>query len=223
MKDLIDRRAKRDRELFYVEVHTEQHGPYTICRRKKLYGVYAGGTEVFPIVFDQIRIVDTSLFGMRIGEKWALADTAKRLTPFEYSDFKLLPGGFVEIESVSTGKKGIFSVGKWKEVVVPVYDEIGHVTAAPLVWAREGRTYDYVSLSDGHTINFAPLRLAYDTAGVMAGLSESGPVVVLDSEGRASDEERRRAVIEAGGHLLLQNFSKRLEHIIDVYGNILNL
>lgn len=65
--------------------------------------------------------------------------------------------------------------------------------------------------------------MAYDTLYGMFGKDEFGKISYFEESGIENNIELRKAVSEAGGYLSLTNLAFRVEDVIDVYGNILNI
>ena len=104
------------------------------------------------------------------------------------------------------------------------YDEMSQtVQTTQYRWIREGRFYHFVHREDGYVVRAAGLVLAYDTDEGMFGVNENGRVVCINPDGSVNPAILREMVICAGGHLSLCNHDYHIEHIIDVYGNILNV
>ena len=104
------------------------------------------------------------------------------------------------------------------------YDEMSQtVQTTQYCWIREGRYYHFVHREDGTVVRASGLIFAYDTDEGMFGINENGRVVCVNSDGSVNSSFLRQMVILAGGHLSLCNHDHHIEHIIDVYGNILNV
>lgn len=104
------------------------------------------------------------------------------------------------------------------------YDEMSQtVQTTQYRWIREGRFYHFVHREDGYVVRAAGLVLAYDTDEGMFGVNENGRVVCINPDGSVNSAFLRQIVMRAGGHLSLCNHDYHIEHIIDVYGNILNM
>lgn len=90
-------------------------------------------------------------------------------------------------------------------------------------WIREGHFYHFIHRETGSYVRVTGLIMAYDTDEGMFGINENGRVVCIDSDGLTNAMNLRQAVMRAGGYLALCNHGYHIEHIIDVYGNILNI
>lgn len=90
-------------------------------------------------------------------------------------------------------------------------------------WIKDGNHYHFIHREMGIFVRAIGLIFAYDTDEGMFGVNEHGRVVCLNSDGSINMILLRQMVIDAGGHLSLCNHDYHIEHVIDVYGNILNI
>lgn len=224
-EELIKKRTDQAGDLFFIdETIVWTDGKFEIRKRKKLYGIYLNDTEVFPIVFDEVAHMGGNLFEVKISQFKAIADTSsRRLSSFDYSLFEILSDDYVKVTARKTSMEGVLSANDLRIILPLSFDEVGRFVKPDLIWVRKGNCYDYVNVRDGRIMNVCPLTLVYDNVEGMAGLNDAGHAVILNNEGRADGKLLRDIVMKAGGHLVLQNYKKKIEHIIDVYGNILNI
>lgn len=104
------------------------------------------------------------------------------------------------------------------------YDEVSQsVQDMQYRWIRSGKNFHFIDQHDGTVIRATGLIMAYDTDEGMFGVNENGRVVCLNPDGLVSTIRLHQKVMEYGGHLALCNHDYHIEHIIDVYGNILNI
>lgn len=223
--ELIKKRADQARDLFFIdETIVWANEKVEVRKKKKFYGIYLNGTEIFPIVFDEVSFIGRSFFEVRILHFKAIADVAsKRLSSFDYAYFEILSDQYVKAAERETSKEGVLAVDGWRIILPFSFDEVGRFVQPDILWVRNGNCYDYVNVRDGRIMNVCPLRLVYDNVEGMAGLNGAKRVVALGQDGRVNGTMLREMVMEAGGHLVLQNYKEKIEHIIDVYGNILNI
>ena len=57
----------------------------------------------------------------------------------------------------------------------------------------------------------------------MFGKNENGTISLFEESGIYNVIRLRQMVCEAGGYLTLTNYTYNIQHVIDVYGNILNI
>ena len=104
------------------------------------------------------------------------------------------------------------------------FDEISHtIQTTQYRWLREGNYYHFIHRETGVLIRAIGLVMAYDTDQGMFGVNENGRVVCINKDGSINTTFLRQSVVNAGGYLSLCNHDYHIEHIIDVYGNILNI
>lgn len=104
------------------------------------------------------------------------------------------------------------------------YDEISRtVQRTRYQWVRKGGFYYFIHRETGRLVCTTRLLMAYDTDEDMCGIDEDGRVICLNPDGSVNAERLRQMVIHAGGYLALCNHDRHIEHVIDVYGNILNI
>lgn len=91
------------------------------------------------------------------------------------------------------------------------------------IWAKRGRFYDYIHRASGAVISLPGIIMAYDTQYGIFGLDEYNRVCKFNENGLGCHWDLRQSVKKQGGYLTLHNHTYNIEHIIDIYGNILNV
>lgn len=225
IEDILAERSKKNKEIFYVDSKViSSYLDYELIRKKHYIGIRYGKEDIFEPIYDKIEILDNTTCILCINDTWAIADLNKGIihTKFSYSEVKSNLDNFLSIKDFN-GKQGLYDTLQKKEFLKTNYDEIGTPTGVEFIWTRAGNKYDFVEQESGKIISVMGLSIAYDSPNGMFGLSNyNNKVIRFNRDGYESSWLLREAVMKAGGYLRLQNHSHRVEHIIDVYGNILN-
>lgn len=224
IEETLARRTKENEDMFFVKaVPVTQAGNYTVIRRRKLFGLTdSTGTEVLIPIYDSIKVFDNDMALVAVGTDGALfrLPSGKRLTEFRYSKAGYENGLLVLFSS--DGTRSYFNPDNGCSIGSG-YDRVSsYPNALGFRWAMRGRCFDYVSDNGGHKVSLPTVTMAYDCDEGLFGLGGFGTVKCFANDGTEDFLKLRRIVIENGGHLSLQNKDLAIEHIIDVYGNILN-
>ncbi len=224
IEETLGRRTKENEDLFFVKaVPVTQAGNYTIVRRRRLSGLTdSAGTEILIPIYDGIEFLDDGMAFVTVGTEGALfrLPSGKRLTEFRYSKAGYENGLLVLFSS--DGTRSYFNPDN-DCCICSGYDRVSsRPNALGFRWAMRGRCFDYISDNGGRKVSLPTVTMAYDCDEGLFGLGEFGTVKCFTDDGTEDFLKLRRIVIENGGHLSLQNIDLAIEHIIDVYGNILN-
>lgn len=226
IQSCLQERIKQDAQLFFVDIVnvSSAHG-MDVVRRKKRFGISIEGKVVLPPVFDGVEVLTNRALVLLFEGKYAIYDIMQKqyLTQFDilsYSKedtyYKLCrdANDFVLYDSernrLLQGKRG--------------YTEYNlRQKNTEFIWAKRGHFFDYIERCTGTLYSLPGVVMAYDTDKGMFGQDEYGKVFLFNENGVENPDMLRKIVIEAGGYLTLINFTYNVEHIIDVYGNIVNI
>ena len=226
INELYLNRLQKDKELFYVEIlPIETTFGVKLIRRKKLYGICCGTEQIAAPVFDEVILLSISIADVRIQERHALFDlnTKKLISKFLYERIEKAENWLILyrpecriviydlIESHFLVEDSSYEAYNLKD------------NTTEYIWARRGKYYDYINRKTGRLHTLPGIIMAYDTLHGLFGLGNYRKIMYFDECGVPKPADLRRIVLEAGGHLVLNNFTYNIQHIIDVYGNILNI
>ncbi len=223
---IIKRRKKIDAELFFVDtIIVSSMGNIDIIKKKKFYGVSLNDEIIISPIYDEIVIITDSIVSMRIENRISLYDIIRKkpITEFDYTSLAQV-GTYCKLNKNSdyfilydTQNGKMFNIdGYYEEYNLKhLYTEY--------CWVRKGRFYDYIHRQSGKRISLPGIIMAYDTEFGMLGKDEFGKVSYFEETGVENNLKLRELVSQAGGYLTLINYTYNVEHIIDVYGNILNI
>ena len=218
-------REQKDDNLFYVNtiiVHSQDG--FDIIKKKKFYGVSANGDIILQPIFDEIIILTSSTISAKICDYIALYSSDKKawITHFKYTLIDKIETYY----RLFVDAKSFVLFDTLSNKVLPninSYDEFNlKQRNTEYCWARKGRFYDFIHRQSWKCISIPAMVMAYDTDCGMFGMDENGTVSLYDKTGRKNNFELRKIVLKEGGYLALFNYTYNIEHVIDVYGNILN-
>ena len=224
----IENRLKRNENLFYVEpVTVSSTDGLSIIRRKKYFGIKKNNTILIEPMYDNIFLFSENWADVTIKGVHNLLNIAqgKFVSDFQYSSLDIsyhtcIMKSFEDsnINSVYDLKRDTFIIenGTYEEY------NLKHASTEYL-WARRGKFYDFIHRESGRIISLPGIEFAYDTSEGMIALSEKEKVCCFNESGLEDVQLLRRIVSDSGGYLVLHNFTYNIQHIIDIYGNILNL
>lgn len=226
IQNIIKKRYKYDSELFFVDTHiVSAELDVNVIKKKQLYGIELNSEIILPPIFDEIILLTHSIAAIKIEDRISLYDIRENMpiTGFSYKSMQCI-GSYWKLYEDSrkfilfdTIKDKIFkSDGR--------YDEYNlRCEHTEYFWARRGTYFDYIHRGTGKCISLPGIIMAYDTETRMFGKNENGTISLFDDTGIENAVELRKIVCEAGGHFTLTNYTYNIQHIIDVYGNILNI
>lgn len=221
---LIARQAIDD-GLFYVALQTVcQAGRYAVVKRNKYKGLTYEERLLLSPIYDDISVLDNRIAVVLVEGLKAVYLLAEHrlITDFDYSEIALADNDAYLLLTTPSNKLGVLDVKRQSWAALPAYDEISNNLSSEYVWVRNGPFYHFVNFHTGNYYGMPGLIMAYDTLSGMFGMNDSHKVSCYRENGIADTESFRNAVIQHGGHLVLQNTRRRIEHIVDIYGNILN-
>lgn len=222
---VINERKKRDADLFFVDVIVigYEYG-YEYTKRKKYYGLSLNGVTVIEPIYDKVVCLSTETVALQIYDKIAV---------FSIKDSEFIS----QFDYVDISKDGIYWKLKNTSNTISLYDidknqflgDFGYSAYgirqinSQYFWAKRGKFFDYIKRETGQVISLPGIIMAYDTQYGMFGKDELGKISYFEESGIENVSKLRKVVSEAGGYLTLTNLVFRVEDIIDVYGNILNI
>lgn len=224
IRNILDERKKRDDNLFFLPMNAVFVAEeLMVVKRKCHFGLqHTDKKEILPTVFDEIRILYANLVSLKVKDSWALYDCSqnKLISDFEY--IKIEKNGiFVELSCYNS--KGWYDPVLNRYMARTGYDQINLLEQqTEYLWAKKGKFFDFIHRETGRLVSPSGVIMAYDTPSGMFGLNEHNHVCYYTETGSSSPDKLRDKIIKAGGHMTLQNLTFRIEHVIDVYGNILN-
>lgn len=224
---IIEQRIKKDLELFFVDytIETSKFG-LNIIKKKTFYGVLYKGEIVVPVIYDDIVIITNTTVAVKVNNKYSLYDIHRNeyITTFSYTSLQCI-GSYWKLNNNSNNMILFDTLRRKILNISDNYDEYNlKCDNTEYCWARRGRYFDFIHRSSGNCISLPGIVLAYDTEFGMFGKDEVEETVsFFDEFGVEDSYTLRKIVAEAGGYLTLINYTYNIEHIIDVYGNILNI
>lgn len=223
--EILKDRKKYDDEIFYrpLIAESEKDG-ISIVRRKKWRGVEKDGMLMLSPLYDEVSVLSDRLVILTVGNKQALYDTEINQL---LSDFGHVTTETVEdyiVLATEDGRKDIWHIPDCSNLICQGdYEEYNLKDPnTEYVWCRRGKYYDYICRATGEIVGMAGVIMAYDTEYGIFGRVEGDKVVYVERGIGVKMCDLRKRVMEAGGYLRLCNHTYNLQHVIDVYGNILN-
>lgn len=226
IQDIINHRLKYDSEIFFVDtkvVSTEFN--MTIIKKKQYYGVSLNSEIVIPPIYDEIVVLTHSTVAIKIKNRISLYNIyrKKTITDFSYNSMEHI-GSYWKLNNDS-GPFLIFDTIREKLFKNKGgYDEYNlRCDHTEYCWVRRGRFFDFIHRGTGESFSLPGIVMAYDTEAGMFGKNENGTISLFEESGIENVIRLRQMVCEAGGYLTLTNYTYNIQHVIDVYGNILNI
>lgn len=222
---IADRLAK-DNELFFVNssVIDSKYGK-DIIRKKKFQGVKGNNGILIHPIYEDIEIVSSEIAIVKIMDTFAIFSLSEgqRLSEFEYSSVHI--SNDMIVLNKGNGRSAIYNLNTSKFLhQTGDYDEFNlKDSSTEYVWARRNTFFDYIHRESGRVISLPGIIMAYDTQHDIYGLDEHNRVCKFNEDGVENHWELRQSVQSQGGYLVLRNYTYNIEHIIDIYGNILNI
>lgn len=226
IQNIIKKRSKHDSEIFFVDTQiVSTEFDVTIIKKKQYYGVSLNNEIVLPPIYDEIVVLTHSTVAITIRDRVSLYNIYRKIsiTDFSYKSMERI-GSYWKLINDS-GSFLIFDTTK--EISFNnngIYDEYNlRYYHTEYCWARRGRYFDFIHRRTGKSFSLPGVVMAYDTDKGMFGKNENGTVSFFEESGIENVIKLRKLVCEAGGYLTLTNYTYNIQHIIDVYGNILNI
>lgn len=226
IQNIISNRIRYDSEIFFVDTSVVSTVfDITIIRKKQYYGISLNGEIVLPPIYDEIVVLTHSTVAIKIKDRISLYNIHSNISISDFS-FKSLEciGSYWKLNKDS-GSFIIFDT--IKDICFNNdgrYDEYNlRCNHTEYYWAKRGRFFDFIHRETGKNFSLPGIVLAYDTEVGMFGMNENGTVSLFDESGLENVIRLRKIVYEAGGYLTLTNYTYNIQHIIDVYGNVLNI
>lgn len=226
IQEIINHRLKYDSEIFFVDtkiVSTEFN--MAIIKKKQYYGVSLNSEIVIPPIYDEIAVLTHSTVAIKIKNRISLYDISRKrsITEFSYNSMEHI-GSYWKFNN-DFGTFLIFDTIREKLFNNKCgYDEYNlKCDYTEYCWVRRGRFFDFFHRETGKSFSLPGIVMAYDTEVGMFGKNENGTISLFEESGIENVMRLRQIVSEAGGYLTLTNYTYNIQHIIDVYGNILNI
>lgn len=223
---IIGERLAKDNELFFVDpsVIDSKFGK-AIIRKKKFQGVKGDDGIIIHPIYENIDIISKDIAIVRLLDTFAIFSLSKgeRLSEFEYSSVHISNDMIVLNKGI--GRSAIYNLNTSKFLHQSGdYDEYNlKDVSTEYVWARRNDFFDYIHRASGRVISLPGIIMAYDTQYDIFGLDEHNRVCKFNENGVETHWGLRQSVQMQGGYLTLHNYTYNIEHIIDIYGNILNI
>lgn len=223
---IISERLAKDRDLFFVDIVViESKFGKDIISKKKLQGVKCNNCILLHPIYENIELVSKDIAIVKLLDYFALFSLidGQRLSEFEYCSVHV--SNDMVVLHKGNGRCAIYNLNTSKFLYqTPDYDEFNlKDSSTEYVWARRNAFFDYIHRESGKVISLPGVIMAYDTEHEMFGLDEHNKVFNFNEHGLEDFWQLRRIVLKEGGFLTLRNKTYKIEHIIDMYGNILNI
>lgn len=222
---VINERKRRDADLFFVDVRTIGHEyGYEYTKRKKYYGLSFNGVVVIEPIYDMVLCLSVESVALSLHGRIAIYSIKNRefISQFDYMDIS--KEGFYWKLNKTSHSISLYDAERDKFLGDYGYSDYGlQLSNSKYFWAKRGKFYDYIKRETGQIISLPGVIMAYDTQYGIFGKDELGKISYFEESGIENVSKLRKIVSEAGGYLTLTNLSFRVEDIIDVYGNILNI
>lgn len=219
-------RLAKDSELFFVNssVVDTKYGN-AIIMKKKLKGVQGCDGILIRPIYENVEIVSSDIAIVKLLDTFALFSLrdGRQLSEFEYNSVHVSNDTIVLRKG--KGKISLYNLKTSKFLhLTRDYDEFNlKDSSTEYFWARRNVFYDYIHRATGSVISLSGIIMAYDTAQGMFGLDECNKVCKFNECGIKDALGLRQVVQESGGYMRLCNYTHNIEHVIDIYGNILNI
>lgn len=226
IQEIINQRLKYDSEIFFVDtkiVSTEFN--MTIIKKKQRYGVSLNSEIVIPPIYDEIVVLTHSTVAIKINNRISLYNISRKktITDFLYNSMEHI-GSYWKFSNDSSSFLILDTIREQFINNNGEYDEYNlRCNHTEYCWARRGRFFDFIHRETGKCFSLPGIVMAYDTEAGMFGKNENGTISLFEESGIENVMRLRQIVYEAGGYLTLTNYTYNIQHVIDVYGNILNI
>lgn len=226
INNVISERLVKDKDLFFVDysVIKSKYG-IDIIRKKKFQGVKNNDLILIPPIFDNIEIASNDLAIVKLLDTYAIFSLREggQLSEFEYCSVHISNNMIVLHKG--NGRCAIYDMNTSNYLHQTAdYDEFNlRDSSTEYIWARRNAFYDYIHRESGRIVSLPGIIMAYDTEHDIFGLDEHNKVCNFNEYGVEDQWRLRRYVQKEGGFLALHNYTYNIEHIIDIYGNVLNI
>jgi len=226
IKSVIDERERKDVELFFVDLCTvgNNYG-IDLVKRKKYFGLADHGEVIISPIFDEIIWLSANAVALKIEDKYSIFRIDTKLFVSQFDFLSLIQEGTYWKLFSGTEYVSLYDIEKENLLFgESCYSEYGLIPKnTQYFWAKRGKFFDYFHRNSGRIISLPGVVMAYDTLYGMFGKDEYDKISYFEESGIENALKLRQIVYEAGGYLVLNNFTYKIEHVIDVYGNILNI
>lgn len=224
----INNRLQKNEGLFFITpIMVTNKGEVDIIKRKKYLGIQTMGTIVLEPVYDYVELFSSQWAVVGICGRYALFNIYNKsfVSKFIYSHISIVNCialmqhyGYPEINS-------LYDLTRERFIIEESYYEEYNLknTSTEYMWARKGKFYDFIQRKTGKIISLPGVEFAYDTLFGMLAVSGAERAACFNDMGLEDPGQLRKDVMGAGGYLVLNNYTYNVQHVIDIYGNILNL
>ncbi|MCD8289987.1 MAG: hypothetical protein LUC91_00615, partial [Prevotella sp.] len=200
ISNLIERRMAECGNLFYTNVEPvrDSYG-HTVTKRGEMFGLQTDGQDVLSTVFDRVEIISDMFASLSIGGLSAAFHIPSRsyISDFKYA--KIFHDGNFLILSWENGLNDLFSIVQNKILLEgSLYDEYNlKCDNTEYLWAKRGKSFDFIHRQTGRVIQLADMRMAYDTEFGMVAQNKYGVVSCYDENGTEHYKWLRELVCKA--------------------------
>lgn len=222
---LITTRIACDDSIFFTDLHpvSTVHG-VDIVRRKKLFGIMQSGQTRLRPIFDTVEVASADVALVKLKDYYALYSIAdgSSISDFEYVDYEIR-NGLIQLQK-HNGRSELFELDGCRYIHRGEgFDKFNIlVSSTEYLWAHRNGSYSFIHRRSGRVVSPPAVILPYDTAVGIWGLDEHNRIAAFDDNGSINESILRKCVLKNGGYLTLSNYTEKIEHTIDIYGNILN-
>lgn len=224
IKTEIVNRTGRNTQLFFIKpkVVTSLLMNIDIISRKQYLGLSVGSNIILEPIYDEVNHLSGILFSVGIFGCYALynASSKKFVSKFIYKSIHL-DNLFIKLETLDEDLHYL-DIESNKILIKGYFDELSTKNTGEYLWVKTGNFYDFVSRNSGQRMHIPGMILAYDTSYGMYGINEYRKVICYNEKGISASEHFRRMVKNAGGYITLRNLTLKIEHVVDINGNIIN-
>lgn len=223
---IITNRLTKDNNMFFVDAICvmSKYG-FDVIKRKKYYGIALNSKIILNPIFDHIEVLTNDIAIVKIKNLLALFSIKRNtlLTEFEFKTCQA--ENSMAILTNQSDRIILYDLSESRFLHRQGdYDEFNlKNSSTEYLWAKRNRFYDYINRKTGRVISLPGIIMAYDTKTGIWGLDEYQRVSAFDEFGVEDLSMTRTIVKDNAGYLTLSNYTYNIEHIIDIYGNILNI
>lgn len=223
---IISDRLAKDNDLFFVDTSiVDSKFDKEVIRKKDLYGVQYNGCILLQPIFENIEIVSRDIAIVQVLNRFAIysLSNCQKLSDFEYPSIRV--SNDMIVLSKANGRSSLFNLNTSEFILQSCdYEEFNTKdNSTEYLWASKNGFYDYIHRSTGRIVSLPGVTMAYDTKHGIYGRDIHNKICKFNEHGVADYVELRLTVQKAGGYLTLHNYTYNIEHVIDIYGNIINI
>lgn len=226
VNSVISERLAKDKDLFFVDycVMASKYG-IDIIKKKKFQGVKNNDVILIPPIYEDIEIASNDVAIVKLLDTYAIFSLreCRQLSEFEYCSVHI--SNDMIVLHKGNGRSAIYNMNTSNFLYQTAnYDEFNlKDSSTEYIWARRNVFFDYIHRESGRIISLPGIIMAYDTKHGIFGLDEHNKVCNFNEYGVEDQWRLRQLVQNEGGFFALRNYTYNIEHIIDIYGNILNI